>query len=127
HCGGKRSLAEYARDFACGLPLRSRPQNGSSSKLSGRAISNKHCGGKRSLAEYARDFACGLSPHHANTARDGDPQAPASLTPAKRLKLSTATWIAMSARTSCRTNGEVSYSARKASTGFTRAARRAGR
>src|SRR3979411_876057 len=33
----RRSLA-FARDFPCGLPLRSRPQDGSSSILSGRTI-----------------------------------------------------------------------------------------
>jgi hypothetical protein len=31
-------IPRFARDFACGLPLRSRPQDGSSSILSGRTI-----------------------------------------------------------------------------------------
>ncbi|MFZ0305584.1 MAG: hypothetical protein WAL75_23040, partial [Terracidiphilus sp.] len=34
-------FASLSLDFACGLPLRSRPQYGSSSKLSGRTIQTK--------------------------------------------------------------------------------------
>src|SRR6266481_8215732 len=36
---GMPEIPRFARDFACGLPLRSRPQSGSSSILSGRTIS----------------------------------------------------------------------------------------
>ncbi len=35
---GMPEIPRFARDFACGLPLRSRPQDGSSSILSGRTI-----------------------------------------------------------------------------------------
>ena len=59
---GLRSFAKnLAQDFGCGLPLRSRPQNASSSNLSGRTILPRFLLGLRSFAKnLAQDFGCGL-------------------------------------------------------------------
>ncbi len=54
------SPTNQAQDFARGLPLRSRPQNGSSSSLPGRAISPHVSRIDRSFAQYARDFGSRL-------------------------------------------------------------------
>jgi len=52
-----RSLAKYARDFACGLPLRSRPQTGSTWGARGRQFKSARPDHSTSgpLAKYARE------------------------------------------------------------------------
>src|SRR5713101_6078996 len=84
-------IPRCARDFACGLPLRSRPQNGSSfvpeiSIGSLAALGISPAGSRFAHARKTAQVSCQRSALDPSLRSGFRLRAPASLTPAKRLK-----------------------------------------
>src|SRR5579859_2646254 len=73
-----RGPSPSAQDFACGLPLRSRPQDGSSSNPAALTIDPRSGNSIRGPSPSAQDFACGLPLR--SRPQDGSSSNPAALT-----------------------------------------------